>query len=40
MQEHEEDISRKDPRLRDKLKAENQRENFMEAKGLGPERSK
>ena len=40
MREHDEDISRKDPRLRDKLKAENQWEKFMEGEGLGLEHSK
>ena len=33
MREHGEGNSRKVPRLRDKLKAKNQQENFMEAKG-------
>ena len=40
MREHEDSNSRKVPRLRDKLRAETQREKFMEADGLGPERSK
>ena len=40
MREHEEGNSRKVPRLHDKMKAENQQENSMEAKGLGLERSK
>ena len=40
MREHDEGNSHKVSRLRDKLEAENQRENFMEAEGLGPERSK
>ena len=40
MREHDEDISHKDPRLRDKLKAKNQQEKFVEAEGLGPECSK
>ena len=40
MRVHEEGNSRKVPRLRDKLKAENQQEKFVEAEGLGPERSK
>ena len=40
MREHEEGNSRKVPRLRDKLRAKNQQEKFVEAKGLGPERSK
>ena len=40
MREHEEGNSRKVPRLRDKLEAENQQEKSMEAEGLGLERSK
>ena len=40
MREHDEGNSRKVPRLQDKLKAKNQPEKFMEAEGLGPERSK
>ena len=40
MREHGEGNSRKVPRLRDKLRAENQWEKLMEAKGLGLERSK
>ena len=40
MREHEKGNSRKVPRLRDKLKSENQWEKFVEAEGLGPERSK
>ena len=36
MREHEEGNSHKVPRLRDKLKVENQRENFVGAEGLGP----
>ena len=40
MREHDEGNSHKVPRLRDKLRAENQQENFMEAEGLGPEHSK
>ena len=40
MREHDERNSRKVPRLRDKLESENQQENFMEAEGLGLERSK
>ena len=39
MREHDEGNSRKVPRLRDKLRAENQKEKFMEAKGLGLARS-
>ena len=39
MREHDEGNSRKVPRLRDKLKAENQREKFVEAGGLGLEHS-
>ena len=35
MREHDEDISRKDPRIRDKLKAKNQHDKSVEAKGLG-----
>ena len=35
MREHGEGNSCKDPRLSDKLKAENQWENFVEAEGLG-----
>ena len=38
MREHDEGNSRKIPRLRDKLKAENQREKFVQADGHGPER--
>ena len=40
MREHEEGNNHKVTRLRYKLKAENQQEKFVEAKGLGPERSK
>ena len=40
MREHKEGNSYKVPRLWDKLKAENQHENFVEAKGFGPKRSK
>ena len=40
MREHEEGNSHKVPRLWDKMKAENQQKKFMEAEGLGPERSK
>ena len=40
MREHEEGNSRKVLRLWDKLKAKNQQEKFMEAEGLGLERSK
>ena len=40
MREHEEGSSHKVPRLWDKTKDENQQDKFMEAKGLGPERSK
>ena len=40
MREHNEGNSRKVPRLRDKLEDENQQEKFMEAEGLGLERSK
>ena len=39
MREHDEGISRKVPRLRDQLEAENQQEKSMEAKGLGIARS-
>ena len=35
--EHKEGNSHKVPRLRDKLKAENQQEKFLEAEGLGPD---
>ena len=38
--EHEGGGSHKVPRLQDKPKAENQQEKFVEAEGLGPERSK
>ena len=38
--EHKEGNSHKVPRLRDKLRAENQQEKLVEAEGLGPERSK
>ena len=40
MRKHDEGNSRKVPRLWDKLRAENQQEKFMEAKGLGLECSK
>ena len=40
MREHDEGNSRKVPRLRDKLEAENQQDKSMEAEGLGLERSK
>ena len=40
MREHDEGNSRKVSRLQDKMRAENQQENLMEAKGLGPECSK
>ena len=40
MREHDEGNNRKVPRLRDRLEAENQQDNSMEAKGLGHERSK
>ena len=40
MREHDEGNSHKVPRLRDKLRVENQQEKLMEAEGLGPERSK
>ena len=40
MREHDEGNSRKVPKLRDELRDENQRDKFMEAEGLGPERSK
>ena len=40
MREHDEGNSRKVPRLRDKLRAENQQEKFMEVEGLGLECSK
>ena len=40
MREHDEGNRRKVTRLRDKLRAENQQEKFMEAEGIGPERSK
>ena len=40
MREHKEGRSHKVPQLGDELKAENQQEKLMEAKGLGPESSK
>jgi len=40
MREHDEGNSRKVPRLRDQLEAENQQEKSMEAERLGLERSK
>ena len=40
MREHKEGSSHKVPRLRDKPRAENQQEKYMEAEGLGPEPSK
>ena len=40
MREHAKGNSRKVPRLRDKLEAENQQDKSMEAKGLGRECSK
>ena len=40
MREHDEGNSRKVPRLRDKLEAENQQDKSMEAEGLGLEHSK
>ena len=40
MRKHKEGSSHKVPRLQDKLRAENQQKKFMEAEGLGPERSK
>ena len=40
MREHDEGNSHKVPRLRDKLKAENQQEKFVEVEGLGPKCSK
>ena len=38
--EHDEGNSHKFLRFQDKLEAENQQKKFMEAEGLGPERSK
>ena len=38
--EHQEGSSQKVPRFGDELKAENQQEKLVEAKGLGPESSK
>ena len=40
MREHDEGNSRKVPRLRDQLEAENQQEKSMEAERLGRECSK
>ena len=40
MREHAKVNSRKVPGFRDKLRAENQQEKFMEAEGLGRECSK
>ena len=40
MRQHKEDNSHKVPRLRDKLKDENQQEKFMEVEGIGPKSSK
>ena len=40
MREHDEGNSHKVPKLQDNLKAENQQEKFVEAEGLGLERSK
>ena len=40
MREHKEGNNPKVPQLGDELKAENQQEKLVEAKGLGPESSK
>ena len=40
MREHKEGSSHKVPRLRDKLRYENQKEKYVEAEGIGPECSK